>query len=111
MKNKSPKAAAIILLLMSLATFKSNAQSDILEVGLRMSSFQGFGAIYKKQLSENTYNRISAAAAQLNVASNSRLIRLGLSLGREKRQQIGSQTYFVHGFNPFFALNLNNLEQ
>ena len=76
------------------------------EVGLQFSglNFNGnnsFSAFYKKQVKENSFRRIRFLAGNLNIdGSKDRTFGsffAGVSIGREKRKQLGRKLQFYRG--------------
>lgn len=93
-----------IVVLPTLSTAQQTTEEPTInrEIGLRLSNFDNFGAIYKKELSENRYFRVSAAVFNFNlnlVESGTSNINLYLSSGIEKRRNIGEKFNFIHGIN------------
>ncbi|MCF8247376.1 MAG: hypothetical protein K9J37_16920 [Saprospiraceae bacterium] len=82
------------------------------EVGLRFSGinfngFNSFSAIFKKKLDSGRYRRIGGTFGGLGFANDfdrfSFSFNVGLSIGSEKRKQMGERTSFYSG--PVFSLN------
>lgn len=81
------------------------------EIGLRLTDFNSFGLIYKKQVDENTYRRYRLAFGNLsaNYIQNNTLIgfSVGGAAGKEKRRPINDKLQFVYGTELIASLSLN----
>jgi long-subunit fatty acid transport protein len=86
------------------------AQSPKHEIGLRISNFSNLNPsfIYKKQLKEHTYRRITAGFADLslnfNKNNNNARLTTGLTIGLEKRTQLSEKLKLMRG--PQFITNI-----
>ena len=94
----------LLVLSFSLTTHLAQAQSNSIEreVGLRLSGFNNFGAVYKKKLADNKYRRITAGAARVNffhLGNDSSVLDFGFafSIGKEKRKPISEQLQWIRG--------------
>lgn len=81
------------------------------ELGLRLTSLQDFGFVYKKQKKPNQYSRHRLVVANIaleNISNeNSRFsFGIGYAVGKEKRQSLGEKVQFIHGIEPAFNLSL-----
>ena len=95
---------SLLLALIAFAMMPTiHAQNANHEIGLRMGSLNNFGAIYKKQRSENKYLRIRMAFVNSSIQLSPYQFNagLGLALGWEKRRAISEGFEFIHGFEPF----------
>ncbi|GAB4008677.1 hypothetical protein GCM10028808_15380 [Spirosoma migulaei] len=107
------KLVSILPLLFLLGTSSVYAQNaPTREIGLRISSFDNIGLIYKKQLSENTYRRYRLAFGNLSanfIGSNSLIgFSAGGAIGKEKRRPINDKLQFVYGTELIASIGLNS---
>lgn len=85
------------------------------EVGLRFGNLNlkdsDFSAFYKKQKSENTYNRVRVFAANLTtgIIDDDFMVSFsaGLAIGREKRKKLDPKLIFYQGPEFNLALGLD----
>lgn len=94
--------------------FSQDTASAKQEFGLQMSGinfdgFTPFSGIYKKQLAENKYRRISGTFGRLQLAGRNSTHEFsfsgGLSIGVEKRKSVGKKTLLYAG--PEFVMGLS----
>lgn len=112
MTNKTTLHIFSLLLTFQVAgTLSVDAQFDKREVGLTISNFQNFGAVLKKQVADNKYDRLSASNLQFNAFGANRAMAIGLGAGREKRKAVGAKTKFIHGPSALFNIAMSNSEQ
>jgi opacity protein-like surface antigen len=114
MKKHLLATACLATILVMLPTFLS-AQSDDnhkYEFGLRFSGinfsgFNSFSAIYKKRLDNGKFRRISGTFGGLIYSKNADKstfgFNAGLSIGNEKRREMGKKTSFYSG--PVFSIS------
>lgn len=90
--------ATLIFTIFSLST---NAQTKSHEVGIRISSFDSFGAIYKKRLKNDKLLRITSAAGAVSNAIRNDESRtntnFALTIGLEKYKQLNENLNYYHG--------------
>jgi len=86
-----------------IGQINSNAQDVNREIGISFSNFTDFGALYKKQVSENKWLRLRVISTNLSLnntsLSNNSQFSFGLNIGKEKRKPVGDQLQFLHGIN------------
>lgn len=94
------------LILLFLFTTHSFSQGPISrEFGIRSSSFQDFGFIYKKETKPNTLWRFRMAYStfQFNynglVEQGQSSVKMGFAIGREKRKALNDKFYFYRGLD------------
>lgn len=84
------------------------------EVGLRLSRFDDFDFIYKKQIEEGRYKRFRLLLSnfQFRRANNTNIFSasIGGAIGWENRRIIADKVQFIHGFEPFLILNTTATE-
>jgi hypothetical protein len=71
------------------------------EVGIRMSGFDNFDFIYKKQKAENKYSRIRLVSTNFSISDFSNFrssLSMGLAYGREKRTPLNNNFSFIRGW-------------
>ncbi len=77
--------------------------------GLNFDGFTPFSGIYKKQLAENKYRRISGTFGNLQLegqnSTHNFSLSAGLSIGVEKRKSVGEKTLLYAG--PEFNMGLS----
>ena len=97
-------------LLLTSTLFAQDAPSR--EIGLRLTDFNSFGLIYKKQIRENTYRRYRLAFGNLsaNFIQTNTLIgfSVGGAAGKEKRRPISDKLQFIYGTELIASLSLNS---
>ena len=92
------------------------SQAQMQEIGLRVSTNLtnlSPSFIYKKQIGENLYKRYNGGLANLNYSNGSKTgNRLGfnafLSMGKEKRRDIGNRLKFINGLQYVGGFSLND---
>ncbi|MFM7023388.1 MAG: hypothetical protein ACKOXB_10445 [Flavobacteriales bacterium] len=96
---------AILLILIS-STLK--AQTNNRELGLRFTSLNNYGFVYKKGLTENKYRRYTLGTFNFITASaesgTTIVNNASFSFGNEHRKAMSDNLKFIHGFEPTFAL-------
>lgn len=103
-----------ICCLLCSSSFISQAQTNQ-DIGVRFSSLENFGFIYKKELKKDYYFRFNAASFAVSFAENqfNTLFSssIGLGGGFEKRHFINDKFAFINGlnFNFFTAFRIDNL--
>lgn len=84
------------------------------EIGIRMSSLNNFGLIYKKQKNEQSWTRLRLLFANLNFNflenNNQTQLTTGIAYGWEKRRSIDERLTFIHGFEPRLSMRLEQSE-
>jgi hypothetical protein len=99
-------------LIMAASLQAQNTPNANREIGLRASSLNNFGLIYKKQLGENTYRRYRLAFGNLSanfIGSNSLIgFSAGGAIGKEKRRPITDKLQFVYGTELIASVSLNS---
>lgn len=79
------------------------------EVGIRLSSFNDFDFIYKKETATNKFTRYRFAFTNLNfdngILQDNFNIGIGAAIGIEKRKPITDKFTFFHGFEPSLSLS------
>jgi len=108
------KNILILLVFIFIISLRGKAQESIkqskdTELGIRMSDFNDFGFIYKKEKSENKFSRIRASAFNVGYIGGSAQIGLQTALGKEKRNLIGERLQFIKG--PEFALAVSFISE
>ncbi len=96
-------------------SFTSQAQTHQ-DIGIRFSSIQNFGFIYKTELKKDYYFRISAASFSLGLNDSQNSSRfhasVGFGAGVEKRHSMTDKFSFIHGLNLYlttgYYVNSNN---
>ena len=99
-----------------MLSFFSQAQNTMQEIGLRVSTNLtnlSPSFIYKKQIGENLYKRYNGGLANLNYSNGNKTgNRLGfnafLSMGKEKRRDIGNLLKFINGLQYVGGFSLND---
>ncbi|MCX6217238.1 hypothetical protein [Spirosoma sp.] len=107
------KLFSIVLATGLLITSALRAQdSPTREVGLRLTSFDSFGMVYKKKLDENTYRRYRLAFGNLGanfVQSNTMVaFSAGGAMGKEKRRNLTDKLQFIYGTELIASVSLNS---
>ncbi|GAB3020837.1 hypothetical protein [Spirosoma pulveris] len=107
------KLFSIVLATGLLITSTLYAQdSPTREVGLRLTSFDSFGMVYKKKLDENTYRRYRLAFGNLSanfVRSNSIIgFSAGGAMGKEKRRALSDKLQFIYGTELIASVGLSS---
>lgn len=103
---------AVCLCIQAVSLSAQNMDDHKYEVGLRLGGinfdgFNSFSAIYKKRLDNGKFRRISGTFGGINFGREFRRssfsINAGLSIGNEKRRQVGKKTTYYTG--PSFSMN------
>lgn len=93
-------------------TFHLSGFSQTQEIGLRLSSFENFDFIYKKEKAENKLTRYRLGFANIGFTSRndneSINFQFGFAIGVEKRRAINERLHFIHGIEPAFSFSLAN---
>jgi hypothetical protein len=92
-----------------------SAQNNMHEVGVRVSNFNFTNLspsfIYKKQVGENLYKRYNFGFANIDFGQNKTFSRTSLntslSIGKEKRRDIGKRLKFIHGLQYIGGLGFS----
>ncbi len=97
------------ILLLFAATGLS-AQSNIRELGVRFSSLESFGLLYKRGLDDGRYRRYNFALFDLSLAAleggTVGAFSVSASIGTEKRVSIAPSFKFAHGWQPGAGLSI-----
>ena len=111
MKYRNLLLKGLFFAVMICSSFNVFSQNKNHEIGIRLSSFQDFDFIYKKEIAENklTRYRFALLSYQLSHSSNNNkyTFSIGFAIGRENRKKINEQLYFIHGLEP--EINLQYL--
>lgn len=113
---KSIYKLLILILSLTIGSFSLHAQEIVnshnKEVGLRITSFNSFGLLYKKKIKENKWRRFRAAAADIIYNSDNEIFTFALSasIGTEKRKNIANQLEFLHGWETELGISLSSEE-
>lgn len=103
---------AIALAIQTPTLLAQDADDHQYEIGLRVNGlnfdgFNAFSAIYKKKLDNGKFRRISGTFGGINFGQEFRRFNFsfnaGLSIGSEKRKQMGKRTMFYTG--PVFSVS------
>ncbi len=105
----------VLFIVFSMLPFLSNAQNEIREIGLHVSNLSltnlNPSFIYKKQIGENLYKRYNFSFANIDLQHNETMSRYGLntslSIGKEKRREIGKRLKFIRGLQYQGGLGFN----
>jgi opacity protein-like surface antigen len=107
--------AVLLFMAFSMLPFFSHAQNTQQEIGVRISNFNITNLypsfIYKKQIGENLYKRYNFGLANVDFGHNSTFSRASLStslsIGKEKRRDIGKRLKFIHGLQYLGGLGFS----
>jgi len=100
---------SIILLLLGLFSYQSYAQTGY-ELGVKINSFEQYGAVLKKQLKkENKYFRLDAGNIRASITAENISFGASLGIGFETRRKINDKFNFIFGptigVSPFVQYN------
>lgn len=102
-------AMATMLSMVCLVNQSLSAQSAGKEAGLRATNLTNPNFIYKKQKAENKWVRYRFGMVRFDFENRENSYRiqsgLGFAIGVEKRKQLDTKLYFVHGIEPFIEVN------
>ncbi|GLR15619.1 hypothetical protein [Portibacter lacus] len=102
------KKPLFLFIAITISITTLSAQNTNTEIGLRLSNFQSFGAIYKKEMRNGDYFRLRGATGifQLGLVNDnsSFQFRSDLAIGVEIRKKISDKLVFYRGFEPFLNL-------
>ena len=104
--QKTIKLIAFIALFMSVSS-TANAQTKTREIGVKISSLNSFGLLYKIQRTENKFLRLSAdfnLGSAFAPAGESFYTNAAFNIGFERRAAITDKFQFLHGFMPGVGL-------
>lgn len=103
-------ALTLFLILASLSVGNLIAQEQTSnanrEIGIRMTNFNNFGLMYKKQRSETNYFRLRAISTNLGFRFNPAefgTFNVGTALGYEKRKAMSDQLFIYHGWEGIIS--------
>lgn len=116
--NPSTMTLRILSLVFFLITANTTAFAQTSrgpeEIGLRLSSFENFDFIYKKELSQEVYRRVRFLTTNLQfVTANERALvnfNVGAAIGKEKRVRLAEKLKFHHGLEPGVIIGLSNFQ-
>lgn len=104
---------AFFLIAISSTAFAQTSRGPE-EIGLRLSTFENFDFIYKKELSQEVYRRVRFLSTNLQffTVNEQTLVNfnVGAAIGKEKRVRLTEKLKFHHGLEPGVIIGLSNFQ-
>lgn len=91
------------------------AQKKKNEIGIRTSDLGSFDAFYKRENTENLYQRYRVGAGRVNIGffneenDKTKSISLSAAAGMEKRRKLEEWIYFIHGIETLLGYDFSYL--
>lgn len=103
----------VLIPIFSFSQDKTNDQWKKREIGLQLVGLDNFDFdfLYKQQVEENAYRRISAGFVNMNLRDigddGSAAFSVGINWGREKRKRLSDKLNLAHGPTWIYNMALN----